>query len=87
MVVAIVYATVVYGMRPTRQSLWRSFGALIIFFLMTIPVNLLLDANYFWILGKPPSASILDYFRPWPWYLLSTAVFALFHFYLLYLPF
>ncbi len=87
MVVAIVYATVVYGMRPTWQSLWRSFGALIIFFLVTIPVNLLLDANYFWILGKPPTASILDYFGPWPWYLLSTAVFALFHFYIVYLPF
>jgi hypothetical integral membrane protein (TIGR02206 family) len=87
MVVAIIYATVVYGMRPTWQSLWRAFGALIIFFLVTIPVNLILDANYFWILKKPPTASLLDYFGPWPWYLLTTTFFALVHFYLVYLPF
>ena len=87
MVVAIVYATVVYGMRPTWQSLWRSFAALLIFTVITIPINLLLEANYFWILGKPTTASLLDYFGPWPWYLISTAVFALLHFYLVYLPF
>jgi len=87
MIVAIVYATVVYGMRPTWQSLWRSFGVLFIFFLGTIPVNLMLGANYFWILRKPSTASLLDYFGPWPWYLFTTAFFALLHFYLVYLPF
>ena len=87
MVVAIVYASVVYGMRPTWQSFWRSFAALLIFTVITIPVNLLLGANYFWILGKPTTASLLDYFGPWPWYLVSAAVFALIHFYLVYLPF
>ncbi len=87
LILALVYATVVYDMRPTWQSLKRSFIALNLFFLVTIPVNLILDANYFWICGKPPVASLLDYMGPWPWYILSAEVLALVHFVIVYSPF
>lgn len=50
-------------------------------------MNLILDANYFWILGKPPTPSLLDYFGPWPWYIVTAAFFALAHFYTVYVPF
>ena len=84
MIIALVYATVVYDLRPRMKSVWISFVSLVIFFLMTIPINILLGANYFWICGKPPVHSILDYFGKWPWYILTTAFVALTHFFLFY---
>lgn len=92
LILALIYATVVYGMRPTVGSLKRAFIALNIFFLVTIPVNLILDANYFWICGKPVNdlgqhvPSLLDYLGPWPWYILTAEFVALAHFVLAYLP-
>ncbi|MFQ6676181.1 MAG: TIGR02206 family membrane protein [Fidelibacterota bacterium] len=87
MIVAIIYATVVYRMRPTLKSLWKAFLALVIFFVITIPVNIVLGANYFWICGKPPVPSLLDYMGPWPWYTLTAGLVAIVHFYAVYLPF
>ncbi|MEE9167666.1 MAG: TIGR02206 family membrane protein [Candidatus Neomarinimicrobiota bacterium] len=87
MIVALIYATVVYQMRPTFRSLRRAFLALIGFLIVTVPVNIVLGSNYFWICGKPPVASLLDYMGPWPWYLMTAALFALGHFYLVYVPF
>lgn len=92
LILALIYATAVYGMRPTVGSLKRAFIALNIFFLVTIPVNLILDANYFWICGKPVNdlgqhvPSLLDYMGPWPWYILTAEFVALAHFAIAYLP-
>ena len=84
MIIGIIYATFVYDIRPHKKSIYKSFVALLLFFLITIPVNLLLDANYFWICGKPPVGTVLDYFGPWPWYLVVATLLALIHFYLFY---
>jgi len=87
LMLALIYATVVHEMRPTRKSLWRSFIALNLFFLFSIPVNFLLDANYFWICGKPDVPTLLDYLGPWPWYIISGEFVAMGHFVLAYAPF
>ena len=84
MIIGIIYATFVYDIRPHKTSIYKSFVALLLFFLITIPVNLFLDANYFWICGKPPVGTVLDYFGPWPWYLIVAIVLALIHFYFFY---
>ena len=84
MIIGIIYATFVYDIRPHKTSIYKSFVALLLFFLITIPVNLLLDANYFWICGKPPVETVLDYFGPWPWYLVVATLLALIHFYFFY---
>ena len=84
MIIGIIYATFVYDIRPHKKSIYKSFVALLLFFLITIPVNLLLDANYFWICGKPPVGTVLDYFGPWPWYLVVATLLALIHFYFFY---
>ena len=92
-ILALVYAVVVFKMRPTSYSIWKSFIALNIFLILAVIVNLVLDANYFWICGKPTTPtgehvpSILDFMGPWPWYILSAEFLALFHFVLAYLPF
>ena len=84
MIIGIIYATFVYDIRPHKKSIYKSFVALLLFFLITIPVNLLLDANYFWICGKPPVGTVFDYFGPWPWYLVVATLLALIHFYFFY---
>ena len=84
MIIGIIYATFVYDIRPHKTSIYKSFLALLLFFLITIPVNLFLDANYFWICGKPPVGTVLDYFGPWPWYLIVATLLALIHFYFFY---
>ena len=87
MIIALVYATVVYGMRPKIESIKLAFFALNIFLLISIVANLILDANYFWICGKPPMQSLLDYLGPWPWYILAAELVALVHFVVAYIPF
>ena len=87
MVVALVYAVVVYDMRPTLNSLKKAFIGLNIFLVVAFFANIILDANYFWVMGKPPTASLLDYMGPWPWYILSGEFVALAHFGFAYLIF
>ena len=84
MIIGIIYATFVYDIRPHKTSIYKSFVTLLLFFLITVPVNLFLDANYFWICGKPPVGTVLDYFGPWPWYLILATLLALIHFYFFY---
>lgn len=85
--IAIVYACVVYGLRPTWASMGKAFVAMLGFLALTTGVNLLLGSNYFWICGKPEVPSLLDYLGPWPWYILSGTGVAMVHFLLSYLPF
>ena len=87
MIIALVYATVVYGMRPQICSIKKAFVASNLFLLASVIVNLILDANYFWICGKPPMSSLLDYLGPWPWYILAVELVALVHFAVAYIPF
>ena len=92
-ILALIYAVVVFRMRPTIHSLWKSFVALNIFLILAVIANLILDANYFWICGKPTTPtgehvpSILDFMGPWPWYILSAEFVAILHFFLAYSPF
>ena len=93
MIIALIYATMVYDFRPRMKSAWISFGALTMFFLITILVNIFLDANYFWICGKPVNQigeripTLLDYMGSWPWYIITGEFVALAHFLLAYSPF
>jgi hypothetical integral membrane protein (TIGR02206 family) len=87
MIIALVYATVVYGMRPQIRSIKKAFVGLNLFLLASVIVNLILDANYFWICGKPPMSSLLDYLGPWPWYILAAELVALVLFAVAYTPF
>lgn len=87
MVLVLIYAIVVFNLRPTLKGLWDSFLALNAFLVFAAIVNLILDSNYFWICGKPPTASLLDYLGPWPWYILMAEFVALLHNLVAYAPF
>ena len=86
LVVTLIYALAVYGTRPTWRGVWRAFFAGVVLMLVCIPVNLLLDANYFFLCRKPEVETLLNYMGPWPWYVVAGAFVALAHFALAYVP-
>ncbi len=87
MILALIYAIVIYDLKPTVRGIWDAFLGINLFLLISIIVNWMLDANYFWICAKPETFSLLDYLGPWPWYILSAEFVALLHFAMAYLPF
>ncbi len=87
LILAILYATIVYKMRPSKKGIKRAFYALNLFLFITTAINLILDSNYFWICGKPETASLLDIMGPWPWYILTGELVVLLHFFIAYAPF
>ncbi|MEL7060141.1 MAG: TIGR02206 family membrane protein [Acidobacteriota bacterium] len=86
-IVAAIYGLWSYGFRPTWAALPRVFLTLNLYAALVTPINLLLDANYLYLRAKPVQASLMDYFGPWPWYLLSLEAMALLSFVVYYLPF
>ena len=64
----------------------RTFIWLNLYLLLLIPVNLTLDANYFYLMEKPLNPSILDYFGPWPFYILVCELLAMGFFAIAYVP-
>lgn len=87
LVVAVVFLTLGQGMRPGRGSIWRAFGWLQVYVVAAAGVNVLFGANYGYLCRKPLGASLLDHMGPWPWYIATAEVLALFFFVLLYMPF
>ena len=84
LVVGMIYAVIVYDLKPTLIGMKNAFIGINIFLLIAFIFNILLDANYFWIMGKPPAGSLLDYMGPWPWYILIGEFVALIHFIIAY---
>ncbi len=87
LVLAIMYAIVVYGLRPRVKGIWIAMIGINIVLFIAFLVNTALDSNYFWIRGKPPVPSLLDYMGPWPWYIMWSEFLALGHFIIAYSPF
>lgn len=87
MVLVLIYAIVINGYRPTLRGLYQSFLGINAFLALAAIVNISIGSNYFWICGKPPTASLLDYLGPWPVYILAAEFVALIHFIIAYIPF
>ncbi|WP_246067700.1 YwaF family protein [Changchengzhania lutea] len=87
LVIVILYATFVLKMKPKLSSVFKSFFALQLYVICIMFINHLLDANYFYLNKKPASASLLDYFGEWPYYIITTQIIIIPYFLLIYLPF
>lgn len=87
LLVIIFYATFVLNMRPKFKSVFKSFLALQVYVVFIIFINYLLNANYFYLNEKPKSASILDFFGEWPYYVVITQLLIIPCFLIIYLFF
>jgi len=87
LLVIIFYFIFVFKMRPKLKSVFKSFLALQVYVVAMMTLNYGLDANYFYLNEKPKSASLLDYFGDWPYYILVGQLIIIPLFLIIYLPF
>lgn len=87
LVIVIIYATVVFKMKPKLKSVFKSILALQVYVVFMILINYILDANYFYLNAKPEATSLLDYFGDWPFYIIVGQLIIIPYFLLIYLPF
>ncbi len=87
LVIIILYATVVFRMKPKLKSVFKSILALQVYVVLMILINYVLKANYFYLNQKPDSASLLDYMGDWPLYIILGQLIIFPYFLLIYLPF
>jgi len=73
--------------RPAPGSVWRALLMLNAYAVAVGIFNAIFHTNYVYLCRKPASASALDWFGPWPWYLLVGEAAAALLFLLLWLPF
>lgn len=86
LVILVIHHLLAFNLIPEAKSMLRTFVWLNIYMLVLIPVNLTLDANYFYLMEKPINPSILDYFGPWPFYVLVCEALAMGFFAVAYVP-
>ena len=86
LVVLTIYYTVVFELYPEWWSILKAFGWLHVYLFAMVIANKFIGSNYFYLLGKPPTPTILDYLGPWPWYILVCWGLVLILFTIVYLP-
>ncbi len=83
---AVVYAAVAYGYRPTWRSVGLAFLLTNAYLLVASLVNWLTGGNYVYIARKPDFPTLIDFLGPWPWYIVPLQLIGLAAFGLVYLP-
>jgi len=86
-VTASLYSTFSFNYRPQFKSIFRVFLITNIYMVFIAGFNYLFDGNYLFICHKPETASLIDFFGPWPWYVLVLEVVGLVSFIIYYSPF
>lgn len=82
-----IYCIVVFGFKITKKDFINAIVVVNIYLVLTLIINYFLDSNYFYTSRKPPSASLLDFMGPWPWYIFTVEVLTIFLFLLAWIPF
>ncbi|KWX74734.1 hypothetical protein AMQ84_19605 [Paenibacillus riograndensis] len=86
-ILASLYMTWIEGYKPTWKSLFFTMLCLNIVAAAVYAADRILGANYMFLAHKPGTFSVLDYFGPYPYYLLVEEAFAFVVFLLMYLVF
>ena len=87
LIIIVAHYLMAFKLFPSAQGIVRAFIWLNLYLVCVLPINWLLDANYFYLMHKPQVPSLLDFFGPWPFYLVVTETLAMLFFALSYLPF
>lgn len=66
-----------FDRRPRPRAAWRVFLLTNAYAAVVGLVNVLTGSNFMYLRAKPNTPSILDWFGPWPYYLLGAEVLAL----------
>jgi hypothetical integral membrane protein (TIGR02206 family) len=83
---AIVYLIAARKLRPGASSVPRMLLAVNLYALVVGAIDLAFGWNYGYLRHPPSQPSLIDYLGPWPWYILSLELVALFSFMILELP-
>ncbi|MGB8260568.1 MAG: TIGR02206 family membrane protein [Terracidiphilus sp.] len=86
-VVAMLYLLWTGQARPRPGSLLKAVLALNGLALAIGTFDWVFGTDYMFLMRKPPTASLLDLFGPWPWYILAGEAVGVVLFGLLYLPY
>lgn len=87
--VVITAIYVVLGLRhaPRSGAVKRAMIVMSVYAVSVSALNALLGTNYGFLCAKPPTASLMDYLGPWPWYVGSLWLLGLVFYLVLDLPF
>jgi hypothetical integral membrane protein (TIGR02206 family) len=69
---AAVYLVWGLGIRPTWRLYRTTVVAALVWAVVAYTFNVAMGTNYGYLVNKPSTASPLDLFGPWPWYVLVT---------------
>jgi hypothetical integral membrane protein (TIGR02206 family) len=83
-IAAPLYMTWIERYRPTWKSVFLTMLYLNVVAVCVYTANRILDANYMFLVRKPSTFSFLDYFGPYPVYLIVEELFAFILFALIY---
>ncbi len=70
-IVSVLFLTWGLGMRPKPGAVPRACGWSQVYLVCAGTVDYLFRANYGYLRAKTAHHSLLDYFGPWPWYILT----------------
>lgn len=87
LVLHIIYVVVVWRIYPRFVGILRSLVAMNMYAAVMFILNYFMESNYFYVMAKPDTPSLLDFMGPWPWYILTAQPVAFLIFFLLWLPF
>lgn len=82
----ILYLVFSSGIIPRPGAWWKVWLMTQVYVAAAGVVDFLLNENYGYLNRKPNTASLLDFFGPWPWYVVEMDCFALLAFGIVYLP-
>ena len=86
-VVSAVVLVLGLGLRPRPGAPWRVFGWTLLYAAVVAAIDWAFGANFLYLRAKPAEPTPLDWFGPWPLYIVVAALIGLALFHLLMLPF
>jgi hypothetical integral membrane protein (TIGR02206 family) len=86
-IVGVMYLTITCRLRPYAVSIPRVAAITAALAGIVFVINLWLGTNFLYLMAKPAQPSLLDWFGPWPWYLIGLVIVGLASLFVWYLPF